>query len=172
LAETLEKQQQERIDRLVARFTLIGEQRMRDLPVYNPALSVEATGFQPLGNDCIGVLITPWFMNLVLLPADARALTASTGAKVSRELASGAQDFMIGEDEELGRYAFISLASPMFAFENQATARRAARAGLDRFVAPRQAEPSDKAAEHTLHFTPAADMQRRAFLRGRLRGAS
>lgn len=165
--DTLSPQQQERIDRLVARFTLIGEQRMRDLPVYNAALGVEAVGFRPAEAGCIGVLITPWFMNLILLPDHPpHNLAATTAQKVSRELDSGAHDFMVGEDEELGRYEFISLASPMFAFTSQAAARQAAQAGIDRLV-------NAKNPEHTLHFSaaPPADLQRRAFLRGRVRAA-
>lgn len=170
----LTPQQQERIDRLVARFTLIGEQRMRDLPVYNAALSVEAVGFQPAEAGCIGVLITPWFMNLILLPDDPpHSVAATTAQKVSRELDSGVHDFMVGEDEELGRYEFISLASPMFAFASQALARDAGVRGIDRLVNAKTAPASTKAPEHTLHFSAAApaDLQRRAFLKGRLRDA-
>ena len=165
-------QMQERIDRLVARFTLIGEQRMRDLPVYNPALGVEAVGFQPVETGCIGVLITPWFMNLMLLPELPQHAIAANAQRVNRELGSGTHDFMVGEDEELGRYAFISLASPMFAFADQAAARQAARAGIDRLVNANQATPGAN-TEHTVHFRPSAkpDMARRAFLQGRRPGS-
>ncbi|MGB5211337.1 MAG: [NiFe]-hydrogenase assembly chaperone HybE [Gammaproteobacteria bacterium] len=42
--------------------------RMQGLPVLNPALEVEAVGFRTWEQHQIGVLITPWFMNLVLIP--------------------------------------------------------------------------------------------------------
>ena len=42
--------------------------RMRDVPVLNPALTVEAVGFRPWSEHWLGILITPWFMNLMLLP--------------------------------------------------------------------------------------------------------
>ena len=57
-----------RIRELVERFREIGETAMRDLPLYNPELEVEALGFQALDDQWVGVLITPWFMNLVRLP--------------------------------------------------------------------------------------------------------
>ena len=113
-------------------------------------------------------------MNLVLLPAEPQHVGTSTGQKVTHELASGAHAFMAGEDEELGRYDFISLASPMFAFKDQSLARQAAQAHLDKLLNPETPEPAAGVTEQTLHFarTPPEDLQRRAFLRGRLRGSS
>lgn len=49
-------------------FNGVLETRMRGVPVINPALSVQAVGFNPFNGDWLGVLITPWFMNLLLLP--------------------------------------------------------------------------------------------------------
>jgi Protein of unknown function (DUF3457). len=49
-------------------FNEILDKRMRDLPVVNASLSVQAVGFNRFGEDWLGVLITPWFMNLMLLP--------------------------------------------------------------------------------------------------------
>jgi hypothetical protein len=43
---------------------------MRDLPVYNPALAVAAIGFRALDDHAFGVIVTPWFMNLVRVPLD------------------------------------------------------------------------------------------------------
>lgn len=55
------------VERLVARFGEI-EPRMRDLPFYNDGLSIEAVGFRDWEGHRLGILITPWFMNLILLP--------------------------------------------------------------------------------------------------------
>ena len=54
---------------MARRFERIGAEQMRDLPIYNHAIDVEAIGFHPWGPGFIGVLITPWFMNLMLLPS-------------------------------------------------------------------------------------------------------
>ena len=57
-------------DEVDARIDAIYRERMQGLPIVNPELSVEAVGFEPFEAHELGVLISPWFMNLVLLPAD------------------------------------------------------------------------------------------------------
>ena len=44
--------------------------RMAGLAVVNPALRVEAVGFAPWQGCWLGVVVTPWCMNLVLAPLD------------------------------------------------------------------------------------------------------
>ncbi|MEJ2181737.1 MAG: [NiFe]-hydrogenase assembly chaperone HybE [Gammaproteobacteria bacterium] len=89
------------IDNLVARFQQIGVERIFGLPIYNDALSVEAVEFQPCEGGLIGVLITPWFMNIMLLPEDTSPWqTQELGVKVKYKLESGEHEFVIGEDEE------------------------------------------------------------------------
>jgi len=119
----------------VARFNTISAERMADLPVFNHALQVEAVDFQPWGPGWIGVLITPWFMNVILLPNDPEAWqTLVLGQKVTRKLPFGEQEFMVGEEEELGKYQFRSLHSPMFRFKSQESARKTATAALGRLM--------------------------------------
>ena len=62
--------------RLEAAFGAVYEQRMQGLPFINAALAVEAVDFRPWNGHWLGVLITPWFMNLVLLPNDQAAWPA------------------------------------------------------------------------------------------------
>lgn len=69
-AEMSKEQMDGRVAELVARFRDIGETQMRGLPLYNDRTEVEAVDFAPFGDGWIGVLITPWFMNVVLLPRD------------------------------------------------------------------------------------------------------
>ena len=41
---------------------------MRDLPIYNDKAAIEAIGFRPFGEaELLGVVLTPWFMNLIIL---------------------------------------------------------------------------------------------------------
>ncbi len=48
-------------------FLRIERTAMAGIPILNPALTVKAVGLQQWGNDWLAVLVTPWFMNLVLL---------------------------------------------------------------------------------------------------------
>ncbi len=61
--------------RLVAAFEAAAV-RMRGLPIVNPALAVEAVGFAPWEGHWLGVMVTPWFINLTLL---LRAITKVLG---------------------------------------------------------------------------------------------
>jgi [NiFe] hydrogenase assembly HybE family chaperone len=57
------------VERLVARYRE-AEPRMRDLPFYNDSLSIEPVGFRDWEGHRLGILITPWFINLILLPGE------------------------------------------------------------------------------------------------------
>ena len=60
---------------LTAAFRRIDRQRMADMPLRNPRLTVAASAFQPWCTApadapaplAVGVLLTPWTINLVLL---------------------------------------------------------------------------------------------------------
>lgn len=126
-----------RIDALVARFVEIGETAMRDLPLYNQALVVEALGFRRHGDDLVGVVITPWFMNVIALPVAAEPMEMNRmGKKADLALPSGPQRFKWGGDETVGAYKSLSLFSPMFGFDSQDTARAAATDRLKALMTP------------------------------------
>ena len=112
-------------------FNDILQTRMLDVPVLNPALSVQALGFLRYQQDWLGVLITPWFMNLLLLPEPESAWqTQAPGSKFSRTFPYGVFEFTMANEAQLGVYAVCSLFSPMFQFEGQAAAAAAAKAAL------------------------------------------
>lgn len=112
-------------------FNRILAQRMRGLPVLNPALSVQATGFKRIDGEWLGILITPWFMNLLLMPGpDSPWSGQSPGAKFDKVFPYGIFEFTLASEEQLGVYAQCSLFSPMFQFTNQADALAAAQAAL------------------------------------------
>jgi len=50
---------------LEARFGDIAATRMRGVPVLHEGLAVQAVGFEAVDDGLVGVLVTPWFMNLV-----------------------------------------------------------------------------------------------------------
>ena len=161
---------EDRITKLVERFTHIGLTAMRDLPIYNHNLEVEAVGFQPTDNGWLGVLITPWFINVILLPEQRSAATVPLGDKVTHELASGEHEFSVGEDDELGRYDFITLASPTLNFKSQLAAREAAEKALTNLTRPPD-EYQEQIPEQAVEFVSPEQKgkQRREFLRGLLR---
>ncbi len=153
-----------RVQALAERFRAIGD-TMRDLPIYNVAVEVEAFGFAPQGPDLVGVLITPWFMNLILLPEEpVSEKLHQMGDKVQAELPAGPFVTRWGGDKEIGGFRCISLHSPMGVFLSQPQARAEAQLQLERFLTP--PEPEVAEAEETPR---TGGIDRRAFFRGKLR---
>lgn len=113
-------------------FNAILAGRMRDLPIINPKLKVQALGFVRLKQDWLGALITPWFMNLLLLPAgeDCDWQRLAPGSAFERPFPFGSFEFAVVDEAQLGRYAVCSLFSPMFQFADHADAVTAAQAAL------------------------------------------
>lgn len=109
------------ITQLVARFDDIYEQRMQGLPFVNRALEVEAVGFCSWKSFELGVLITPWFMNLILLPESDTDI--GQGHKINAKFPSGDLEFTTARDEELGLYLSAVLFSSVMSFASQDTAR-------------------------------------------------
>ncbi|TCV81338.1 [NiFe] hydrogenase assembly HybE family chaperone [Methylomonas methanica] len=116
---------------LEAVFNDILTTRMRDMPLLNPALAVRALGFDRYNADWPGVLITPWFMNVLLFPgAESGWITQVPGSKFEQIFPYGSFEFTVADEAQLGRYAQCSLFSPMFQFADQAAALAAAESAL------------------------------------------
>lgn len=127
-----------RAPRLVIAFEQIARTRMAGVPVLNAALAVEAVGFESQTDAAgehgvLGVLVTPWFMNLIWLPADA-ADPANEPQRVGETrlhvLGDQRFEFIGAHEPSIGAYALCSLFSPMFEFVDQAAARATAQAVL------------------------------------------
>lgn len=132
-----------RINQLVDVFTRIGDERMKDIGLYNHNLKVEAVGFRRWENWLAGILVTPWFMNFVLLPTAEGQITGAVGTKTRMDLPRGEITFTIGEVEELGLYLASSLYSPMGRFDVQAIAVTTAWAAVEKyFKVPEAEEPT------------------------------
>ena len=131
---------------LVADFREIFHSKMRDLPMVNQALHVEAVSFQPHEEGILGVLIAPWFMNLVLLPREGRpALKA--GEKEMIRFPSGEYEFIHNAREMTGPYLACSLFSPMGDFTSQLQAVDVGRAIMVELFKPENRGETDRAAE-------------------------
>ncbi|BAL96924.1 HupJ protein, putative [Rubrivivax gelatinosus IL144] len=117
-----------RVPALEAAFGEIAATRMRGLPFLNPRLAVQAVGFAPHtgedGEAAVGVLLTPWFMNLVRLPAGA---ALAVGAKADREFGGRVFEFIGAHEPRCGGYEACSLFSPVTEFADQAAAVATAR---------------------------------------------
>ncbi|MCG6207425.1 [NiFe]-hydrogenase assembly chaperone HybE [Rhodopseudomonas sp. HC1] len=144
---------------------------MRDLPIYNPALSVAALGFRDVDDAAFGVVVTPWFMNLVRVPPRGEA-PLSPGTVVPRALPVGVLDFTIGMLDGLGTMESCSLVSPMHDFGDQQQAESTALAALDVVLAPARNEEASADSNVPSSAVPASpatpSLDRRRFLRGAL----
>ena len=154
-----------RVAELVDQFRQIGATQMRDLPIYNPCLDVEAVGFQAFGERWIGVLITPWFMNAILLPPVKTVLDNRViGQKSQEVLPAATYAFFNGGVEGAGSYKSLPLYSPMGAFKSQDSARREAQARLLALLTE-PAEVAKPAMREQGTPAEAPNPGRRAFLR-------
>jgi [NiFe] hydrogenase assembly HybE family chaperone len=116
-------------ERLTAIYRDIHRRAMRDAPICNDALAVEAVGFRDFGELALGVIVTPWFANLIAAPLDdTQPFDAAT---LHLRFPAGDAEFNVSELDGFGRIASCSLFSPMDAFADQDAARATARAALD-----------------------------------------
>jgi [NiFe] hydrogenase assembly HybE family chaperone len=114
--------------RLQLIFQRIERTAMAGIPILNSALSVQAVGVRKWQGEWLAVLITPWFMNLILLPEVAQERPRMpAGTKDHVAFPSGSFEFIHGFEEELGPYRLCSLFSPMFEFADQESAEQTAR---------------------------------------------
>ena len=159
-------------------FRHIARHRMAGVPILNPALSVEAVGFRPWDEHWLGVLVTPWFMNLWLMPrVVARWQPIAVGASRHYVFPAGVFEFIGGHEATIGDYQACSLFSPMSDFDDHAVARDTARAALEALfdAAHREAGETGLAAAQPLAPAPpaaapaAGPMSKRDFLFGQRR---
>ena len=140
---------------LEQRFRAIWQQQMQDVPIVNPALAVEALGFRPWRDHWLGILITPWFMNLWLMPRiDAAWSTIAERESRHHVFPAGVFEFIGGRDAVLGDYQACSLFSPMFDFADGQAAHDTALASLDALFDVASREPGDAGLGPTLTPTP------------------
>ena len=126
---------------LVHTYLQIAAQRMQGLPFLNPALQVEAVGFHAWGEHQVGVLITPWFMNLVLIPGPADEWRDfSTARATAWEFPGGRCEFNVSRPEGQALHMSASLFTSMEGFPDQDTAREVGKEVLRRLFTTPAAE--------------------------------
>jgi [NiFe] hydrogenase assembly HybE family chaperone len=136
------------VARLEAEFREIHHAKMRDTPFTNQTLKVEAVGFRPWEGRFLGVLIAPWFMNLILLPGTEDDWSSlQPGVKELIAFPSGVYEFIHNARDGAGGYKACSLFSPMSEFDGQADARAVAEAVLPALFDPEHFEETDRSAD-------------------------
>ena len=147
--------------RLEATFQRILETRMDGVPILNPALAVEAVGFRPWQSHWLGALVTPWFINLVVLPGDGAWRSVPDRDSVWYAFPAGRFEFIAGSEPGLGPYHACSLFSPVGEFGDHETARETARVALESLFDPSLLGESPRTGD-----PEGRPMSRRDFLRG------
>ena len=138
----------ERTKALVTDFTEVWHGKMRDLPMVNKALHVQAVGFRRHDGRPLGVLISPWFMNLIQLPAEGEDWSnLKAGEKEYMSFPSGEYEFIHNSREMVGGYKACSLFSPMNDFKTQAQAVDVAAAVMVALFQEEHRAETDRSAD-------------------------
>ena len=97
-------------------YQRVYQKDMKGLPISNPVIKVEAIGFRVWEGQWVGVMITPWFINLLILwreGEDWPELKLNKGNDLIISFPAGPIKFTPRFEPELGYYLCCSLASPM-----------------------------------------------------------
>lgn len=151
--------------RLEQVFGRIQAERMQAMPLLHPGLVVEALGFRRTGAARVGVLITPWSMNLLRLPdagpgAQPIAQPITLGRTATHSLPRGPVDFVGAQEDGIGDYETCSLFSPMLDFVDQEAARAVAFETLMLLLRPAPEIPTPE--RHRAGGGPVAALRRNA----------
>ncbi|MEW7980842.1 MAG: [NiFe]-hydrogenase assembly chaperone HybE [gamma proteobacterium symbiont of Phacoides pectinatus] len=126
-------------------FERILREQMQGIPLLNERLRVETLGFQEWRGRVVGIVITPWLMNLVMLPGEGDDWESmELGDKQPQEFPSTTYRFMVNEIDGIGRCQTHSLYSPMHEFLSQEHALAAARGFLDTLMVERERSEEER----------------------------
>jgi [NiFe] hydrogenase assembly HybE family chaperone len=139
-------------------FNAILENEMAGLPLLNEKLGVETVGFQDFEGRCIGILITPWLMSLVMLPSvDDQWNGFEVGDQHFYEFPSGEYKFRVNEFDGIGVCQMLAIHSPMSRFSSGDQARIIAHGFMKKLLTP--VDPQDRLDEKRMErFIDGEDM--------------
>jgi [NiFe] hydrogenase assembly HybE family chaperone len=116
---------------LAAHYERLWATRMHDLPFVNPALAVEVAGFRRCSGDWVGVVITPWFLNLFLIDGGGSLWgDIPAGERRYVGLPCGTVQFIADVDPDFGPYQYSPLIAPVGSLPDMVTARQVAADAL------------------------------------------
>lgn len=148
---------------LEAHYRHVWQTRMHDMPFVNAALGVEAIGFARYEGDWLGVMITPWFLNLVLVSGGGQLWgDIPAGERRYLNLPCGTMQFLADDDPDIGPYQYCPLIAPVTNLADMAQARLVAFDAINTvFALP--AAPPEAVPEPVAEEKPA--VSRRGFFR-------
>ena len=150
-----------------AAFSHIAATRMADLPINNPALQVDVMGFRDWEGQWVGVLVTPWAIDLIIVPGEGAGFRRlGIDQRQTWVFPSGSFEFLGGDEPPLGPYQSCSLFAPVHEFTDHDSACRAAMTALEALFVPeaQPAPPAEPPPERP------RTISRRDLLRGRFFG--
>lgn len=163
--------------RVVETYERIWRTRMQGLPFLNPKLRVEAVGFRAWEGQWLGALVTPWSLNLLLMPGEGEWTSLPAGSERFVAFPAGCLRFIAGHEATLGESHSCSLFSPVLEFTDHEAARLTAEAALVGLFDAALAPPDDHIlsgrrpeAEAIADEPIAAAVSKRDFLSGRFSG--
>lgn len=152
-----------KIAALLAVYRRVWLEDMAETLICNPALEVAAAGFRPFGPGWAGAVVSPWFLNVVLIPADPNCWAGlRDGDEAPETLPAGGFNFNAARVGALGTIKTLAVVSAMNVFAGQAEALAAADLALSQLFPPPQAAAPAPATEPK----PAALSRRALFGRG------
>ncbi len=151
---------------LIDAYRRIAAERMAGIPFANQRLDVDGVGFRDVDGRSVGVLITPWCMNLVVLEPEADD-TAEEEASEKRTIRfpAGEFQFVRSRIDQVPAHHALALFTSVEDFPDMATARAVAADILRRILEPDTRDaPADRsqAGEDALAGRP---LSRRTLLR-------
>ena len=132
---------------LESAFRAIHAGPMHGLAFVNPAVRVEAIAFAPWKGYWLGVMLTPWSMNLVLTPREPAVWRPLLqGGKRRYVFPAGSFDFISAQHDAIGEYLICSLFSPVLEFTDHETAQQTARLAREALFDAANAESPEETA--------------------------
>jgi len=129
---------------------------------------VAAIGFRRYEGDWLGVMVTPWFLNLFLLSGGGTLWgDIPAGERRHVVLPCGTLQFIADDDPELGPYQYCPLIAPVSHVPDRMAALTAAGSAIATVLAPPPAEPETPEASpaFTSDGPDRSAASRRVFLR-------
>lgn len=140
----------QRVAALEQHYQHIWREKMHGLPFVNEKLAVEAVAFRPVGLDLAGILISPWFINIVLLPGDDALAALHQGDAVERTIGTERIAFTVDCAPDPGAFLSAVLFRSVQDFPDQATARAVAEEVVELLFAPLPPAPAGSISRRRL----------------------
>lgn len=109
--------------------------RMEGLPIVNPRLGIEVLALQEWNGGHAGLVITPWFLNVIFIPPTGTPELAPA-TRVPREFPAGRLEFVTSHLDGVGPMESCSLFSPMNEFRDMPHALEVARDAAQALFTP------------------------------------